>query len=77
MQAFAWMEAHRHSFDTADPFLYTRLMSMCGQKPGGNDRALHIFESMQSKGIRPDLVAFNTAINAAGEHERCLVDFAC
>ena len=77
LQTFAWMEGHPHAFDTADPFLYTRLMSMCGQQPGGSHRALHIFNSMQSKGIRPDLVAFNTAINVAGEQAWCSLSAAC
>ena len=69
LESFSWMETHSNSeqsFDTADPFLYTRLMSMCRQTPAGYKSALQMFHNMQSKGIEPDLVAYNTAINAAG-----------
>lgn len=57
----------QHAFDTQDIFLYTRLMTMFSQKSSDCSRALHIFDSMQSRGIKPDLIAYNTAINAAGE----------
>ena len=69
LESFSWMETHSNSeqsFDTADPFLYTRLMSMCRQTPAGYKSALQMFHNMQSKGIEPDVVAYNTAINAAG-----------
>lgn len=78
LDAFAWMETNsnpQQSFDTADPFLYTRLMSMCGPKAAGYRSALQIFHSMQSKDIKPDLVAYNTVINAAGVYKvHCTVD---
>lgn len=67
------MEANsspQQSFDTADPFLYTRLMSMCSQTAAGYKSALQIFHSMQSKGVKPDLVAYNTVINAAGTYNQ-------
>ena len=57
----------QHAFDTNDTFLYTRLMTMFSRRSSDCSRALHIFDSMQSRGIKPDLIAYNTAINAAGE----------
>lgn len=68
LKAFEWMEKQksRGDFDTHDTFLYTRLMTMFSRRSNDCSDALQIFESMQSRGIKPDLVAYNTAINAAG-----------
>ncbi len=68
LKAFEWMEKQDSSgnFDTHDTFLYTRLMTMFSHRSSDCSDALQIFESMQSRGIKPDLVAYNTAINAAG-----------
>ena len=67
LKAFEWMEKQNSSdFDTHDTFLYTRLMTMFSRRSKDCSDALQIFESMQSRGIKPDLVAYNTAINAAG-----------
>ena len=71
LRAFEWMQLHgsgQHAFDTQDTFLYTRLMTMFSRRSSDCSQALHIFDSMQSRGIKPDLIAYNTAINAAGEH---------
>ena len=70
LRAFEWMQLHtgkQHAFDTQDTFLYTRLMTMFTRRSSDCSQALHIFDSMQSRGIKPDLVAYNTAINAAGK----------
>ena len=70
LKAFEWMQlqgGEQHAFDTKDTFLYTRLMTMFSRRSSDCSQALHIFDSMQSRGIKPDLVAYNTAINAAGE----------
>lgn len=70
LKAFEWMELHcdeQDAFDTRDTFLYTRLMTMFSRRASDCAQALHIFDSMQSRGIKPDLIAYNTAINAAGE----------
>lgn len=70
LRAFEWMQQHdgeQHVFDTQDTFLYTRLMTMFSRRSSDCSQALHIFDSMQSRGIKPDLIAYNTAINAAGK----------
>ena len=70
LRAFEWMQLHggeQHVFDTQDTFLYTRLMTMFSRRSSDCSQALHIFDSMQSRGIKPDLIAYNTAINAAGK----------
>ena len=70
LKAFEWMQLHsgdQHAFDTQDTFLYTRLITMFSRRASDCSEALRIFDSMQSRGIKPDLVAYNTAINAAGK----------
>ena len=70
LKAFEWMQLHsgdQYAFDTQDTFLYTRLMTMFSRRASDCSQALRIFDSMQSRGIKPDLVAYNTAINAAGK----------
>lgn len=70
LKAFEWMQLHsgdQCAFDTQDTFLYTRLMTMFSRRSSDCSQALRIFGSMQSRGIKPDLVAYNTAINAAGK----------
>ena len=67
LQVFEWMDS-KQLFDTQDPFLYARLMTMFTHRPSNNTQALRIFDWMQSRGIKPDVVTYNTAINAAGEH---------
>lgn len=70
LKAFEWMQSHsgdQHAFDTQDTFLYTRLMTMFSRRSSDCSQALRIFDSMHSRGIKPDLVAYNTAINAAGK----------
>ena len=69
LKAFEWMEMHSNpddDFDTHDTFLYTRLMTMFTRRSKDCSEALRIFDNMQKKGIKPDLIAYNTAINAAG-----------
>ena len=81
LKAFEWMQLHsneQHAFDTQDTFLYTRLMTMFSRRSSDCSRALHIFDSMQSRGIKPDLIAYNTAINAAGEFATlCPLSLGC
>ena len=52
---------------TAERHLYTRLVSMFARQAGGLDMAMRIFDRMRARGIRPDTVAFNSAITVAGE----------
>ena len=56
---------------TAERHLYTRLVSMFARQAGGLDMAMRIFDRMRAKGIRPDTVAFNSAITVAGEPRPC------
>ena len=56
---------------TAERHLYTRLVSMFARQKGGLDMAMRIFDRMQANGIRPDTVAFNSAITVAGEPRPC------
>lgn len=59
-----WLEGRPEY--VADCHTYTRLMSIFARLPGGADAALGLFERMGRRGIRPDVVAFNCAIGAAG-----------
>ncbi len=45
--------------------LYTRLASMFARQKGGLETAMRLFDRMQARGIRPDTVAFNSAITVA------------
>ena len=65
LAAFDWLNS-RHEYVTEDRFLYTRLLSMFARTPGGLNQAMAMFDRMQSAGIKPDTVAFNCAIGAAG-----------
>ena len=40
---------------------------LCTGKAGEWGRTLQIFDELQSQGIVPDLIAYNTAIHAAGK----------
>lgn len=66
LEVFDWLE-RRKEYVTEDCHLYTRLVSMFARQQGGLATAMHIFDRMQARGIRPDTVAFNSAITAAGE----------
>jgi pentatricopeptide repeat protein len=66
LEVFDWLE-RRKEYVTEDCHLYTRLVSMFARQKGGLATAMHIFDRMQARGIRPDTVAFNSAITAAGE----------
>lgn len=65
LAAFEWLDS-RPEYTTADRFLYTRLLSMSARQPNGAVKALQIFDRMCAARIRPDVVAFNAAIGAAG-----------
>ena len=66
LEVFEWLDSSRE-YVTADRHLYTRLVSMFARQAGGLDMAMRIFDRMRAKGIRPDTVAFNSAITVAGE----------
>ena len=76
---FEWMEQNsvfgEEEFDTKDPFLYAQLMRMHNRTRQGCSKALQLFERMESRGVKPDLVCYNVAINAAGKPALPL--FAC
>lgn len=63
---FNWLESRRE-YVTEDCHLYTRLVSMFARQRGGLDTAMYMFDRMQARGIKPDTVAFNSAITVAGE----------
>ena len=69
LKAFEWMDKNQGSFGTQDPFLYSQLMEMFSRKSAECSIALQLFDSMPERGVKPDLVVFNAAINAAGEHK--------
>ncbi|BDA43178.1 Pentatricopeptide repeat-containing protein At5g02860 [Coccomyxa sp. Obi] len=66
LAAFDWLDS-RPEYFTADRFLYTRLMSISARQPHGAPQALALFDRMCAARIRPDVVAFNAAIGAAGK----------
>ena len=70
LAAFDWLEG-RPEYVTGDCHLYTRLTSIFGRLPNGAPAALGMFERMCQKGIRPDRMAFNCAIGAAGRPYHC------
>lgn len=72
LAAFDWLDS-RPEYFTADRFLYTRLMSMSARQPDGAPQALALFDRMCATRIRPDVVAFNAAIGAAGAAADMLV----
>ena len=61
------MDNRQDSFGTHDPYLYSQLMEMFSRKSAECSVALQLFDSMPERGVKPDLVVFNAAINAAGE----------
>ena len=65
LSVFEWLNTHGVHCDV---FVYTRLMSMFARSelPHGAVTALGIFSRMRAAGVEPDLVAYNTAIHAAG-----------
>ena len=65
LAVFEWLDS-RPEYTTADRFLYTRLLSMSARQPNGAVKALEIFDRMCTARIRPDVVAFNAGIGAAG-----------
>ena len=70
LEVFEWLDGSRE-YVTAERHLYTRLVSMFARQAGGLDMAMRIFDRMRAKGIRPDTVAFNSAITVAGERRPC------
>ena len=70
LEVFEWLDSSRE-YVTAERHLYTRLVSMFARQAGGLDMAMRIFDRMRAKGIRPDTVAFNSAITVAGEPRPC------
>ena len=66
LEVFDWLEGRRE-YVTEVCILYTRLASMYARQKGGLETAMHIFDRMQARGIRPDTVAFNSAITVASE----------
>ena len=76
LAAFDWLDS-RPEYTTADRFLYTRLLSMSARQPNGAVKALEFFDRMCAARIRPDVVAFNAAIGAAGtKFNICVLDTA-
>lgn len=66
LEVFNWLEG-RKEYVTEVCILYTRLASMFSRHKGGLETAMRIFDRMQARGIRPDTVAFNSAITVASE----------
>ncbi len=67
LEVFNWLEGRRE-YVTEVCILYTRLASMFARQKGGLETAMRLFDRMQARGIRPDTVAFNSAITVASEH---------
>ena len=80
LEVFDWLEGRRE-YVTEVCILYTRLASMLSRHKGGLETAMRLFERMQARGIRPDTVAFNSAINVASELltalQRMLISLLC
>ena len=70
LEVFDWLDA-RPEYETRDCFIYTRLMSLFGRKASHAGTALQLFDRMQAADVKPDLVAFNAAISAAGSGRAC------
>lgn len=56
-----------HCFETRDAFIYAQLMKSFSRSRKDSSIALQLFQDMEARGLQPDLVAYNTAITAAGE----------
>lgn len=65
LAVFNWLDA-RSEYQTRDCFIYSRLMSLFGRDTSHARIALQLFDRMQAANVKPDLVAFNAAISAAG-----------
>ena len=65
MSVLAWLEQHPTRYSTDDCFFYTRCMSLF-DKRRDRARALECFAAMRKRGVRPDLVAYNTAVSVCG-----------
>lgn len=65
MELFGWMEG-QDGYNTKDPYLYARLMSLFSKKPRDDAQVLVIFNRMRAAGVTPDNVCYNSAIGAAG-----------
>ena len=53
-------------FETRDAFIYAQLMKSFSRSRKDSSIALQLFHNMEARGLQPDLVAYNTAITAAG-----------
>lgn len=62
----AYVDVAGEEYPMQDPFIYARIMSILCKRQTGSLQALRVFDEMQRRGVDPDLVCFNTAINAAG-----------
>jgi pentatricopeptide repeat protein len=65
LAVFDWMEP-RPDYHTSDRVLYTRLLSIFARQQDGLCRAIEMFDRMRAAGIKPDVVAFNAGVGAAG-----------
>ena len=54
-------------FETGDAFIYAQLMKSFSRSRKDASIALQLFQDMEARGLQPDLVAYNTAITAAGK----------
>ena len=66
LEVFDWLEGRRE-YVTEVCILYTRLASMFARQKDGLETAMRLFDRMQARGIRPDTVAFNSAITVASK----------
>ena len=65
LAVFNWLDG-QSNYETRDCFIYTRLMSLFGRGSANARVALELFDRMQAANVKPDLIAFNAAISAAG-----------
>eukprot|EP00891_Asterochloris_glomerata_P000997 jgi/Astpho2/997/Aster-x0964 len=66
LRAFQFMLTQPHCFETRDAFIYAQLMKSFSRSRKDSSIALQLFQDMEARGLQPDLVAYNTAITAAG-----------
>ena len=67
LRAFQFMLTQPLCFETRDAFIYAQLMKSFSGSRKDSSIALQLFQDMEARGLQPDLVAYNTAITAAGK----------
>ena len=67
LRAFQFMLTQPLCFETRDAFIYAQLMKTFSGSRKDSSIALQLFQDMKARGLQLDLVAYNTAITAAGK----------